>query len=188
MITRSTQRDALPSRQTGGVPWVGNLLLIASLFALGAAVDLFVPSQTAASPSNHRWERAGEAVASDTLTLAEVREMIVGTWIEDVDGEIGEYEKGSLRWVFTEGGTVRKYEDGKLYGTHSYAVVDEYKGTQAPEDIAGYLKFTDQDGDVRYMTLSSIRRGDTFPHLSVGTHGMAGNTETLFFVPERAFR
>jgi len=129
----------------------------------------------------------GEAVADDTLTLAEVREMIVGTWIEDVAQKIGNHERGGLRWVFTEGGTVRKYEDGELYGTHSYAVVGEHKGKQAPEDIAGYLKFTDQDGDVRYMTLTSITRGSKRPHLYVKTHGMAGNTESLHFVPARLF-
>jgi len=138
MITGSTQRDALPPGQTRDVLWTGNLLLFAFFFILGVAVGPFVPSQTTASPSSLKQrEHTGEAVARDTLTLAEVREMIIGTWIEDVDGEIGEYEKGSLRWVFTEGGTVRKYEDGELYGTHSYAVVGEYKGKQAPEDIAG---------------------------------------------------
>jgi hypothetical protein len=125
--------------------------------------------------------------AVDTLTLGEVRNMIVGTWIEDVDGDIDSYEKGNLKWVFTEDGTVQKYEDGKLYATQEYAVVGEYKGKQGPADIAGYLRFTDQDGDVRYITLSSIRRDDTFPHLSVGTHGVAGNTETLFFVPAQVF-
>lgn len=117
MITGATQRNALPSRQTEGVPWVGNLLLVASLFALGAAVGPFVPSQTTASPSNHRWERAGEAVAGDTLTLAEVREMIVGTWIEDVAHvaqNIGNHKRGGLRCVFTEGGTVRNCRDRAL--------------------------------------------------------------------------
>jgi len=135
----------------------------------------------------YQQEPIDKETAVDTLTLEEVRNMIIGTWIEDVDGAIDSYENGDLKWVFTEAGTVKKYEDGKLYSTQEYAVVGKYKGKQAPEDIAGYLRFTDQDGDVRYMTLSSIRRDDTFPHLSVGTHGVAGNTETLFFVPAQVF-
>ncbi len=172
------------------VPEQTRCMLSAFLLALILPTGLFDSGQTtAASPSGPGEQKRSSAlpVPDDTLTLAEVREMIVGTWIEDVAQKIGNHERGGLRWVFTEGGTVRKYEDGEPYGTHSYAVVGEHKGTQAPEDIAGYLKFTDQDGDVRYMTLTSITRGSKRPHLYVKTHGMAGNTESLYFVPARLF-
>ncbi|MCS3751976.1 hypothetical protein GGQ19_003173 [Salinibacter ruber] len=63
----------------------------------------------------------------------------------------------------------------------------QYKGTQAPDDIAGYLEFTDSNGDTRYMTIESIQRGEKRPHLYVGTHGMARNTESLYFMPLRVF-
>ena len=134
--------------------------------------------------------RAGEAVAGDTLTLAEVREMIVGTRIENVAQKLGNYERGALKWVFTEEGTFREYrrsESGtyELSETYAYSIVDEYKGTQAPEDIAGYSEFTDSDGDTHYMTIESIHRGKKRPHLYVGTHGMAGNTESIYLMPPR---
>lgn len=162
----------------------GILLVLAALFSLA----LTSPGTIATSVADLEQKTHGEkVVADDTLTLSEVREMIVGTWAEDVAQKVGNHKLGSLRWVFTEGGTVRKYKDGELYETESYALVGEYKGKQAPEDIAGYLKFIEQDGDVQHMTLTSIGRGPERPHLYVKTHGMAGNTETLFFVPARVF-
>lgn len=168
----------------------GSVLLFAVLSTLGvvASASTLTAStlaQAIPSPSGVEQRRVGERIVDDTLTLAEVRQMIVGTWIEDVDGEIGEYEKGSLRWVFTEDGMVRKYRDGKLHATESYEVVDKYKGKQAPADISGYLKFTRQDGDIYYMTLTSIERESERPHLYAQTHGTAGSAEPLFFVPAR---
>ena len=113
------------------------------------------------------------------------RQEIVGTWSQ-------ESSQQGWRWVFTEDGTYRQYrrsESGtyELSEIHNYSVVGQYKGTQAPDDIAGYLEFTDSNGDTRYMTIESIQRGEKRPHLYVGTHGMAGNTESLYFMPPRVF-
>jgi hypothetical protein len=41
-------------------------------------------------PPNQRWGHAGEAASGDTL--AEVREMIVGTWIKNVSDKIRVYK------------------------------------------------------------------------------------------------
>jgi serine/threonine-protein kinase RIO1 len=166
----------------------GATVLVISALIVGAWTRLLPAKNPDLEKAFTKQQRSKtKATVADTLTLDEVRKMIVGTWIEDVDGDIGSYRKGDLKWVFTEDGMVRKYRDGSRYATQEYAVVGTYDGQQAPEDIAGYLRFTDQDGEVNHMTLSSIRRDDTFPHLSVGTHEMAGNTETLFFVPARVF-
>ncbi len=169
------------------------MLLVPALLALGVVTNPFTSSGTTPSPTDlEQRERAGEAVARDTLTLAEVREMIVGTWIENVAQKLGHDEKGDLKWVFTENGTFRQYRRDdtgayELSETYDYQVVGQYNSTHAPEDIAGYLEFTDSDGDTHYMTIESIRRGDKRPHLYVGTHGIAGSTESLYFMPPRLF-
>ncbi|WP_251965503.1 hypothetical protein [Salinibacter ruber] len=173
----------------------GNLLF--TIILLGFVTVVPVPSapygtfsvSVSASQAEEVQDHPAPTASKDTIgpSVQEAREMIIGTWIEDVDGDIGSYKKGALKWVFTEDGRVRKYRNGSRYATQDYAVVEKYDGQQAPDDIAGYLKFTDQDGEVSHMTLSSIRRDDRFPHLSVGTHGIAGSTETLFFVPARVF-
>jgi len=171
----------------------GGFLLVTALLALGVVANPFASSGTPPSPTDlEQRERAGEAVASDTLTLAEVRQLMVGTWVENVAQKLGNYERGALKWVFTEEETFREYrrsESGtyELSETYDYSVVDEYKETQAPEDIAGYLEFTDSDGDTRYMTIESIHWGESRPHLYVGTHGMAGNTESIYLMPPRVF-
>jgi hypothetical protein len=154
----------------------------------GPGVTLVLSSSSGLEQREH----TEEAVAGDTLTLAKVRRLIVGTWIENVAQKLGNYERGALKWVFTEEGTFREYrrsESGtyELSETYAYSIVDEYKETQAPEDIAGYLEFTDSEGDTHYMTIESIHRGEKRPHLYVGTHGMAGNTESIYLMPPRVF-
>lgn len=132
-------------------------------------------------------QRSQVEIIADTLTLGEVRNMIVGTWIENTSQKLGQYERGRHKWVFDDNGTVKKYRDGNLFATESYSVVHEYDGQQAPDDIAGYLEFTDSDGDTYYATIESIRRGQERPHLYVGTHGMAGSSKSLYFMPPRMF-
>jgi len=170
----------------------GITTLVVTVLIMGAWTRSLPAKESGVGEALTEQQRSKTKAVGDTLTLDEVQEMIVGTWIENVAEKLGNYEKGDSKWVFTEGGTFRQYrrsESGtyELSEAHDYSIVGQYKGTQAPEDIAGYLEFTDSDGDTRYMTIESIHRGESRPHLYVGTHGMAGNTESIYLMPPRVF-
>lgn len=128
-------------------------------------------------------ERVQET-ALDTLdlpTVEEARQMIVGTWIEDVDGSIDGTKKGAKKWVFTDGGTVRKYRNGELYAEQRYEIVQRYGGMQKPDTVVGYLKFTRSNGSVYHLTLRNLRRGDD-PVLYIQYNG-PGAAPALFKPP-----
>ena len=128
-----------------------------------------------------------QKTASDTLdlpTVEEARPMIVGTWIEDVASEVGSHRKGAKKWVFTDGGTVRKYRDGELYAKQDYEIVQRYDEMQDPDEIVGYLKFTRPSGEVYYATLTNIERGED-PILYVKHHGPS--VPATLLVPPNAF-
>ena len=113
MFTGPTQKSTFALEETRGVFGVGTVLVVSVLFALSGASVLLASKETAPEPSSlGQQERAKTVVASDTLTLDEVRRMIVGIWIEDAAQGPENREKEVPTWG---GGTEeRKYEDGKL--------------------------------------------------------------------------
>ncbi|MCS3751338.1 hypothetical protein GGQ19_002529 [Salinibacter ruber] len=117
-------------------------------------------------------DRPAPTTSKDTLgpSIEEAREMIIGTWIQDLsvkDQSINTPEKGPMRWVFTEDGTLKRYrrKDAGVYEldeTVQYALVDKnprtgQKASEAPGFIA-YLKTTQSDGDVEYSVVVNVKR------------------------------
>ena len=171
--------------------WSKQVFIIAILVWGGSVFPLVSAGAAGPVPPAERSEAAG-ADTIEVPSIEEARQLIVGTWIENIAQELGNHEKGKSKWVFTQGGTLRKYRrndtgEYELYGTYDYNIVGQYKGKEAPEDITGYLEFTEPEGGTYYMTIESIHRGEKRPHLYVGTHGMAGNTESIYFMPPRIF-
>jgi hypothetical protein len=143
-------------------------------------------------------ERPAPTARVDTIgpTVEEAREMIVGTWIEDVSDTIGVYEKGSKKRVFTEDGTLKRYRrtDTGVYEleeTVQYALVDKNPrtGQRASETglFAAYLKITDPDGDLHYHVVDNISRAGDPSYLSLQYIGAASAT-TVSFSPPSAFK
>ncbi len=121
--------------------------------------------------------------------------MIVGTWIEDVSDEIGVYEKGPKKRVFTEDGTLKRYRrtDAGTYEleeTVQYAIVDKNPrtGQKASETglFAAYLKTTEPDGDIYYNVVDNINREADPPYLSLQYTGASATT--VSFSPPSAFK
>jgi len=137
------------------------------------------PPQVATAGAHHL-----NADTLDLPTVEEARQMIVGTWIDDVASEVCSHRKGAKRWVFTDGGTVRKYRNGELYAEQDYEIVQRYDEMQDPDEIVGYLKFTRPSGEVYYATLTNIERGKD-PILYVKHHGPS--VPATLFVPPDAF-
>jgi len=110
----------------------------------------------------------GGVVADDTLTIGEIQEMIVGTWIED-----SLRDETSGKWVFTEDGTLKQYLGGELEATVNYEVAmecedpvygilearpnDEKKGAMA------MLKVVRSGGDVSCKYVSNIKKSGEGP-------------------------
>jgi len=137
----------------------------------------------------------GGSAAGDTLTVEDVRNMIVGTWIEDVSDEIGVYEKGPKKQVFTEDGTLKRYRrtDAGTYEleeTVQYALVDKNPRTgQRASDfgsLIAYLKTTQPDGDTYYNVVNNVNRKADPPYLSLQYTGASATT--VSFSPPSAFK
>jgi len=169
-----------------GFPTVGNALPLATAFLFVAVTAGFfiMGEQTSGPQPDVNKSDYAEVPVPDTVerpTVEEVRQMIVGTWIEDTAG-IGKNETGSKKWVFTDGGTVRKYRNGDLFAEQSYQVVKRYDEMQDPGEIDGYLKFTRPNGEVYHATIQTIQRGED-PVLLVMHHGVSP-TSTIFKPPQ----
>ena len=122
----------------------------------------------------------GGSAAGDTLTVEDVRNMIVGTWTEDVSEEVGAFEKGSHEWVFTEDGTLRKYRDGALSETVEYEITQECEDDrmghlEAASTQLAMLKETYSDGSVLCKYVTNMKKsGEGLPEppfLLIGTQG-----------------
>ncbi|WP_259182474.1 hypothetical protein [Salinibacter ruber] len=135
--------------------------------------------------------------SKDTIvpSVEEAREMIVGTWIEDVSDKIGVYKKGPKKRVFTEDGTLKRYRrtDAGTYEleeTVQYALVDKNPrtGQKASETglFAAYLKTTESDGDIYYNVVDNINREADPSYLSLQYTGASATT--VSFSPPSAFK
>jgi len=114
-----------------------------------------------------------------------VRQEIVGTWIEDVSEQVGNFKKGSHKWVFTSSGTLRKYQNGELKETTDYTIdqqcEDKHLGLlEAAPTQTAMLKEVSPDGSTRCVYIDNISKdGDGPPEppfLLVGTRN-----GTIFF-------
>lgn len=86
----------------------------------------------------------------DTLTVADIREKIIGTWLENPKQQNGASPR---EWVFMEDGTLQRYVDGELEQTVSYEVnaqcEDPFYGTLgASSHQVAMLALTRTDGTV----------------------------------------
>ena len=108
----------------------GITTLVVTVLIMGAWTRSLPAKESGVGEALTEQQRSKTKAVGDTLTLDEVQEMIVGTWIEDVAEKLGNHKKGDLKWVFAEDGKIRKYRNGSRYATQDYAVVGKYDGQQ----------------------------------------------------------
>ena len=91
----------------------------------------------------------------DTLTVADIREKIAGTWLEDPM----RHDTFPRGWVFTEDGTLKQYVEDELDETVSYEVNAQcedpfYGPLEASSHQVAMLELTRSDGTVscKYIT------------------------------------
>ena len=172
--------------------WSERVFVIAILVWGGAVLP--VPVGRAHLPVSPA-ERS-EAAEADTIgpSIKEAREMIVGTWIEDVSDEIGTYTKGPKKWVFTEDGTLKKYRrtDGGPYQldrTVQWNLVNKNPETgqeaSNTNSLIAYLKTTESDGDVEYSVLTNVNRSADPSYLVIDFTG--ATITSVHFKPPSAF-
>jgi hypothetical protein len=178
--------------------YLKRVVLITAVLILGAAAGGgSVPETVIANQAEGGEERPAPTASKDTLgpSIEEAREMIIGTWIEDVSDEIGVYEKGPKKRVFTEGGTLKRYRrtDAGTYElkeTVQYALVDKNPRTgQKASDfgsLIAYLKTTQPDGDTYYDVVNNVNRKADPPYLSLQYTGASATT--VSFKPPSAFK
>ncbi|MCS3862066.1 hypothetical protein GGP86_001847 [Salinibacter ruber] len=175
---------------------------VAAAFLLGTALGpsapgIPSPENISADQVERGNERPAPTASKDTIgpSVEEAREMIVGTWIEDVSDEIGVYKKGPKKRVFTEDGTLKRYRrtDAGTYEleeTVQYALVDKNPrtGQKASETglFAAYLKTTESDGDIYYNVVDNINREADPSYLSLQYTGASATT--VSFSPPSAFK
>ena len=125
-------------------------------------------------------EAASEKLAvTDTLGVEDIRERIIGTWLEDPK------QDGTLprEWVFTEDGTLQQHVNGELDHSVDYEVnaqcEDSSYGTleASPRQIA-MLELTRADGTVscKYITQWVEDHSERPEYFTLGTEH-----ETILF-------
>jgi len=114
-----------------------------------------------------------------------VRQEIVGTWIEDVSEQVGNFKRGSHKWVFTSNGTLRKYQNGELIETTNYTIdqqcQDKHMGLlEAAPTQTAMLKEVSPDGSTRCAYIENMSKDGGGPpeppFLLIGTRN-----GTIFF-------
>ncbi|MCS3758184.1 hypothetical protein [Salinibacter ruber] len=175
----------------------GTLSFVVVLLVLVAATGRPAPEADLDGQAEAGQDRPIATASKDTIgpSVEEAREMIVGTWIEDVSDEIGVYEKGPKKRVFTEDGTLKRYRrtDAGTYEleeTVQYALVDKNPRTgQRASDfgsLIAYLKTTQPDGDTYYNVVNNVNRKADPPYLSLQYTGASATT--VSFSPPSAFK
>jgi hypothetical protein len=171
--------------------------VLLALAVIEVAVTGLDAGAASASQAEMTAERPAPTVRADTIgpTVEEAREMIVGTWIEDVSDTIEVYEKGPKKRVFTADGTLKRYRRTdagvyKLEETVQYALVDKNPrtGQRASNAIGSpiaYLKTTESDGDTYYNVVNNVNRKADPPYLSLQYVGASATT--VIYSPPSAF-
>jgi hypothetical protein len=159
----------------------------AAILILGVATNSSVSGNSHIVRSISEQEGHAVSAVPDTVaqTVEEVRQMVVGTWIQDA----GDNTKGTQKWVFTEDGTLRKYRrkggSYQLEDTNEYTITGQRNGQRAPESIAAYLKIFPENGEVYYGIIRGISRGES-PQLFI-QFTTGASVSNFDFEPPKSF-